>query len=290
MKNRYLVLLGLIMGLAEGYATAHALPAENNGDAGNSNLLIVEGRSWNYRVVHHEMNQQNCYDRMEEGFHFDGQVEMDGKEYSVFKDGQDEVVAYMREENGVVYLKVWELGMEGWEFVCVDGGTDLTEEVPIYDFNLGVGETAELVGFDDSWMTMGDICNVEVTAVGSIESCNHTYTSLKFESSIGSLNSTTNGEFIVGIGGTRGLLSMPQFSGNCTLDGSTTIYTLNSVTDTAAGQMIYQDPLSVGVEGISYKEQTTTKMYNLQGMPILHPTPGQLVIINGRKQLYTSGR
>jgi hypothetical protein len=87
--------------------------------------LVREDRIWNYRYVYSRIGYSEEYD--DPGYHFEGTEERDGETYCVFRNGEGEKVALMRQEGG----KVWRYFDNDEENYYIN-----TKKVLLYNFDI----------------------------------------------------------------------------------------------------------------------------------------------------------
>ena len=201
------------------------------------NKTVVEGRYWNYLVVGspgYGSSEKICY--ISKNYHFKGTIQLDGKEYNIFRDENEKEIAYLREEDNKVFLH---LDLEGELQFYLEQIPEEKTEVMIYDFSCKLGDTFSCVGFDDMASHYGCEYEATVEAIGTLTYNDYKYTYQDFYVTDKSFNTEQPYRNIEGLGNVTGLLPFPQFANWSS--GSTKISEcLYSVTD-VEGNIIYKD-------------------------------------------------
>ena len=231
---------------------------------------LVDGRRWDY--FHDGMFEEQWYKTSRI---IDGKRTVDGVEYSVVKDaGADEIIAYLREENGKIYRY---LNVEGWP-----------KETLLYDFSLTTGKEYHIL-CTGNYPTYSNT-QIRIQNTDSIDSFGYKLLKQTWEipeipiplgyyaiESLGICNGGTLENIFFGPFATNG-------DGNTMLvravDPDGTLLYLNKYAENA--EKLYDQVLSAdGVEIIP--EAGNGKIYDLMGREIRDPQPGTVYIRNGKK-------
>lgn len=245
---------------------------------------VREDLIWDYQRV--TWQYTGTIREMKTGYHFDGSRTLNDHTYAIFKDGEDNEVALLRQEDSKIYLYLGDYETPdqmyfGETLSCLDAETEqwIRGEVLIYDFSIGTGDKITCATFD----TLGSMtawymeCIVEKTFTQ--ESMGHTYNCQEIWMVVDNV-------WIDGIGCRTGLLPFPQAGESTT--GAYNVYDLHTVRNTS-GEIIYQSERA-GVKGINAEypinKDVSPHIYDLLGRRVEAPAPGNLYIINGKKVVW----
>ena len=192
--------------------------------------IVCEGKVWNYYLEHTLLAPAPWEEGVERydvpGYHFKGTKEKNGKTYNVFRDGEGEETALMRQEGNRVYMYYY-----GYDRVEPGMETDIKPEFLLYDFDLKPGQTYEAFGYDCS---IHHLPKLTVLSVDTIILKGERHIRQKIESEMWNNHIFT---VVEGIGIDYGMLHLPQW-GDQNACIATDIYHIDNVAD-ADGNMIF---------------------------------------------------
>ena len=241
---------------------------------------VCEGRTWDYYMgnIYLEGGYMVLY-----GYHFDGRQSVGEQEYAVFRDGDDNAIALMREEDEKIYLYVPSPDddtLPQYE-IMVDGMT-ITGEILLYDFSLNVGERFIIPGFDNGSGTHGMLFEFEVKATSTFEVDGENFITQQFCC----VSEPTDEVFtaIEGVGNTEGLLPCPQML--VKINGlNSTNFRVIRVTDDKLGVLYENKELLADVETPVAAEEDSA-IYDILGRRVTVPVAGNIYIRDGKKILW----
>ncbi len=246
---------------------------------------------------------------------FTDPIELDEKIYYTFhteqidnKPGEDKLIFpdyFLREENGVVYLNIRQGFLYG---IGYEDKFESHNEVPLYDFNLMLGSKFESVlmpelfncVLENSWLLPYAepysylVADINYRQIGNEDIVAYTLTEYSDFPDINNEDywEKRHVEYIEGIGMVKPKQSTiyPYFIflpfNNCSgpLPNSSFCYEahcgLIGVYD-KNDNLIYKgdaDPIPDGVSNISAPDNSSVTYYNMQGLKVVKPEPGQLYI------------
>ncbi len=247
-----------------------------------ASATVTENKIWDYNWM---QIGSSVATQPANGYHFSGTKMLNGQTYSIYRDGEENEVAYLRQDGDKVYLcATFPESSYGFSVTSKNSGGQSQTEYLLYDFGCQPGEKFMTVGFSDNGSNAGQVMEVEVLKNEFIR--DKGFARHKLTLNVG-WNGDQNGEtftILEGIGPEWGLLCAPQF-GVFADSGYPKGYKLMKVA--MPNWVLFNTTFgAVEVEEIA-AEQTAlpadNRYYNLMGRPVANPQPGTIYIRDGKK-------
>lgn len=240
---------------------------------------------WNYTVQTKDIYTYDITFTKYDGYHFDGLESIGGMEYAVFRTTDGTPFAYIRQDEGKVYVRNY---MGAVQIEDHNVNETANEEYQLYDYSLQPGERFRSVAFWETDLTkdcVGTPIEAEVTKVYTKEFNGMIYRYQEY-SMIDATGTSESGfgysnTVIEGIGPQRGMFCAPQLGWWITARSYSFCFP-TSVT-TKDGEMLWDDPSGVESVEADANQSTDGTIYDLCGRRVVNPLPGTIYIRDGRK-------
>ncbi|MBD5387422.1 hypothetical protein HDR70_06020 [bacterium] len=250
------------------------------------NKTVVEGRYWNYGIV--EWRGTTFTKKTFPRFHFQGTIELNGKQYSIFRDKDDIEAAYMRENDNQVFLYC---GSESPTEIVIDNDSVIVnDEIMIYDFNLTDNVVFPAISFggnpyyNNTFLQYGEIMDCHVIKTGtSINDNQIRQLDFKISTEMDLMSEYAIHYFIEGIGCTEGFLPFPHISFLCSCIRTDYIYLID--VEDEQGNIIFNPGMLSEISEVSNDNMKSepNHIFDLHGREVSNPLPGSIYIRNGKK-------
>lgn len=166
---------------------------------------VREDRIWNYQIIRLIGGPDK---NIHSGYHFEGIKRVNEKDYAIFRDADNKEMAYMREEDGKIFLYVGEdMQTSVKEELRNPDSRDVHGEFLLYDFSAHENQKYNSVGFSYSDWDLGYLIECAVTSVSKVENSGFDYICQDIEYHT---NYSQQFQVIEGIGASAGALPFPQ--------------------------------------------------------------------------------